>query len=66
MAMAPGCRSGLVLLGVLLWGGWTVKGNSSQGMSWEDAALFALSLLPIYAALIALIAGVAHLFGYRE
>ena len=55
----------LVLFGVLLWGGWTVKGHDTQGMSWGEAALFALILLPIYAALIALLAGVAHLFGSR-
>jgi hypothetical protein len=35
-------------------------------MSWGEAALFALILLPIYAGLIALLAGVAHLFGSRE
>jgi hypothetical protein len=43
-----------------------VKGHSSQGMPWGHAALFALILLPDYAALIALIAGVAHLLGYRS
>jgi hypothetical protein len=43
-----------------------VKGHGTQGMSWGEAALFALILLPIYAGLIALLAGVAHLFGSRE
>lgn len=62
----PSGAATLVLFGVLLWGGWTLKGHGTQGMSWGDAALFALILLPIYAALIALLAGVAHLFGYRE
>ena len=62
----PSGAAMLVLFGVLLWGGWTVKGHGTQGMSWGEAALFALILLPIYAALIALLAGVAHLFGSRE
>lgn len=62
----PGRPAVLVLGAACLWGAWTWKGHATQGQSWGDAALFALILLPVYAALIALVAGLMRLLGPRD
>ncbi len=55
----------LVILAVCLWAAWTFKAHGTQGMSWGEASLFALILLPVYAGLIAVVAGLMHVFGHR-
>ncbi len=53
----------LALIGLMLVGAWTLKAHDTEGMSWGDAAVFSLVLLPIYVALLAVVVAIVHLFG---
>lgn len=51
---------------IFLVAAWTWKGHDTQGMSWGEAALFSLILLPVYVGLIAIIAAIAHAVGHGD
>lgn len=51
---------------IVLVAAWTWKGHCTQGMSWGEAALFSLILLPVYIGLIAIIAAIANAVGHGD
>lgn len=56
----------LAMCAIFLVAAWTWKGHDTQGMSWGEAALFSLILLPVYIGLIAIVALIAHALGYGD
>ncbi len=56
----------LAVFAIFLVAAWTWKGHDTQGMSWGEAALFSLILLPVYIGLVAIIAAIAHAVGHGD
>ena len=51
----------IVMIGAATW-----KGHDTQGMSWGEAALSSLIVIPVYVALIAIVATIARALRHGE